>query len=524
MDSILLMASFMNTPSLILDKFRFCTTQPLIKTLLFYALTALILCKAMGYGSAKGIDILFIALTLLLLSVMSLSRYLLVIPYILLCALYAPVGGIYGPPSVAVVSALLQTSSAEAYEFLHTIPASCYLLPAATLLMLFVLAQFVWRHTISHKSILSLSIIFTVLLVVRIAGSGLENIKLPNFFLSIYSSINQYRQQIAVLENSSMVMPDWVVTPVAHNKGNYVIIIGESMRRDHMSLFGYPLQTTPFLDNAKGQFYNNYISAAPNTFESLPRTLALSDGKKVSIADNVITLAKAAGMKTHWLSNQGMIGEFDTPVSKVAMFSDSRHFLKKGDYESRNTDDDELLPLLGKALQEATQGNLYVLHLMGSHTDFCERLNGEVPFFNMPDRELNCYLSSYRKTDRFIARTYSMLKQSGSPFKLFYFSDHGLSHKTIGGARYLRHGGNTRQNYEVPLLVLSDNDQRHQLIDSPYSAFGFIDLFAREAGINISYPAATSATASPERTGRQVYNGYEMVDFDQLADDPPALL
>lgn len=71
---------------------------------------------------------------------------------------------------------------------------------------------------------------------------------------------------------------------------------------------------------------------------------------------------------------------------------------------------------------------------MGSHSDFCERLNGAPPSFDMPDRELAYYLSTYRKTDCFIEQTYHMMRQSGSPFKLFYFSDHGLSHKMIGDA------------------------------------------------------------------------------------------
>ena len=71
----------------------------------------------MGYSGGKGIDILFIALILLLLSIHSLTRYGLIIPFILLCALYAPVGAIYGSPSAVVVSALLQSNPIEAREF-----------------------------------------------------------------------------------------------------------------------------------------------------------------------------------------------------------------------------------------------------------------------------------------------------------------------------------------------------------------------------------------------------------------------
>lgn len=86
----------MNTHTVILDKLRHSVAHPTLRTFLFYAIIALILIKAMGYSGGKGIDILFIALILLLLSNHSLTRYGLIIPFILLCALYAPVGAIYG--------------------------------------------------------------------------------------------------------------------------------------------------------------------------------------------------------------------------------------------------------------------------------------------------------------------------------------------------------------------------------------------------------------------------------------------
>lgn len=136
----------MNTHTVILDRLRHSVTHPILRAFLFYAITALILIKAMGYGGSKGIDILFIALILLLLSTHSLTRYGLVIPFILLCALYAPVGAIYGSPSAVVVSALLQSNPIEAREFLQTLPASCYLLPVAILVTPVILGRFIWRH------------------------------------------------------------------------------------------------------------------------------------------------------------------------------------------------------------------------------------------------------------------------------------------------------------------------------------------------------------------------------------------
>ncbi|WP_413505179.1 phosphoethanolamine transferase [Serratia grimesii] len=512
----------MKTHTIALNKPHIPATFFVIRNILLFVITSLLLIKAMGYGGAKGIDILFISLILLLLSRIALTRYALVIPYIVFCAIYAPVGAIYGPPSVAVVSALFQTNSTEAVEFLHAMPISCYLLPCAILFMLPTLARYCWRQPLPTRKILLFLLIFIVVVFTRLLSGGVGNLKLVNFFSSLVSSYQNYNQQIMELDASTLAENNWVVDAGNSHQANYVIIVGESMRRDYMSVFGYPTPTTPFLDHAKGAFYSNYISTAPNTFESLPRTLALSDGKNNYLADNIITLAKAAGLRTYWFSNQGLLGQFDSPVSKIAMFSDERRFLKKGDYQSRNTDDDELLPLLQSSLANNGLGNLYVLHIMGSHSDFCERLGGEPPVFTSDNPELACYLSTYRKTDRFIEHTYAMLQKTHSPFKLIYFSDHGLSHRNIDGKLYLRHGGNTRQNYEVPLLVLSDTDHQHTLIEEPHSAFDFIRLFAQQAGIVITRPHLSAAVAVQGK--RQAFNGQEMVDFDQLADDPAELL
>lgn len=522
MDSNILIIEFMKTHTTILNRTHILATSPVARNFLLFVVVSLILIKAMGYGGTKGVDILFISLSLLLLSAIPLTRYFLVIPYIIFCAIYAPVGMIYGPPSVSVVSALFQTNRGEAIEFLRAIPAGCYLLPCATLLTLFILARYSWQRPLSTKKILPFLVIFIVLLFARILSGGMGNLKLVDFFSSLISSYQSYNQKMAEIDVSTLSQPNWLLNGANSNKANYVIVVGESMRRDYMSLFGYPTPTTPFLDHVNGTFYSNYISTAPNTFESLPRTLALSEGENSHIADNIITLAKNAGLHTHWFSNQGLIGQFDTPVSKIAMFSDEHQFLKQGDYQSLNTDDDELLPLLQSSLASNGLGNLYVLHIMGSHPDFCERLGGEPPVFNSDNTELACYLSTYRKTDRFIEHAYEMLQATHSPFKLFYFSDHGLSHREIDGKLYLRHGAGTRQNYEVPLLVLSDSDRQRTLIEDPYSAFDFISLFAQQAGITITQPQLSSAVTAQGK--RHVFNGQEMVDFDQLANDPPALL
>jgi glucan phosphoethanolaminetransferase (alkaline phosphatase superfamily) len=93
-----------------------------------------------------------------------------------------------------------------------------------------------------------------------------------------------------------------------------------------MSVYGYPLDTTPWLKNANGDFYTNVISPAPNTFLSLPRTLARFDENKKEAANNIVNLSNKAGLETYWVSNQGRIGQFDTPATIIAYHAKHKFF------------------------------------------------------------------------------------------------------------------------------------------------------------------------------------------------------
>ncbi|MCV5283589.1 sulfatase-like hydrolase/transferase, partial [Escherichia coli] len=67
----------------------------------------------------------------------------------------------------------------------------------------------------------------------------------------------------------------WDIVSVEKKYKTIIIVIGESVRRDYLSVYGYPLPTTPWLNSAPGIFINGYFSAAPNTIGSLSRTLTL---------------------------------------------------------------------------------------------------------------------------------------------------------------------------------------------------------------------------------------------------------
>ncbi|HDR1352482.1 TPA: sulfatase-like hydrolase/transferase, partial [Pasteurella multocida] len=148
----------------------------------------------------------------------------------------------------------------------------------------------------------------------------------------IYHLTYSYLHQKALLEQGLNVKPDWKIQSVNPKYGNYVLVIGESMRANYMSLYGYPIDTTPFLKKTNAIVLDNFISASSGTQVSLLRSFYIKDkDDNFQTNNNIATLANLAGFNTYWISNQGILGEFDTAASRLAYLFKHHKFTKKGD-------------------------------------------------------------------------------------------------------------------------------------------------------------------------------------------------
>ena len=88
----------------------------------------------------------------------------------------------------------------------------------------------------------------------------------------------------------------------------------------------------------------------------------------------MISIFKSAGLKTIWLSNQGFIGEHDTPISSIGYRSDEHRFPVAGEYHKNGLSDFFLLERFQSILStEREQPMLIVLHTIGSHPDACKK-------------------------------------------------------------------------------------------------------------------------------------------------------
>lgn len=494
---------------------------------------SLLLPAALGYcwGGAKlwkswsWINLLVPALALLILSQHRLTRWLVAIPAVAIAALYLPAGILYGKPNILVSVALLQTNPAEAAEFASITPPWIFA-ASAGLLVLGLLAVFACKRLrLSADLSCCLVIALSAAVVFQVWGLKQEPKTIQLFEFGKGFGTAAWAGAEELREEAKAPDPDWKDVTASPRYRTYVLVVGESQRRDYASVYGYPLKTTPFLDKAPGLFMSGFAAPGGNTGISLPRLLSLNtpDSDRYNKADNVLTLANAAGFDTWWLSNQGRGGAYDNPIAQIGVRAKHTAWLK-GNYADPNVDDHELIPKLRDALAAPGEApRLIALHLMGSHPSFCTRLSGRKPAWKTGDESMDCYLTTYRTMDSLLEKTVAELKASGRPWSLIYFADHGLSMEKKPGTengRELEHGYDAKENYAVPLLMISSDSAAHEMNPAPRAGTRFLEGLADWMGIRT--PSIPEYSKNPfwGRTGDGSLRLYGGKRYEKLKDDP----
>ncbi|HGJ5868523.1 phosphoethanolamine transferase [Arsenophonus nasoniae] len=459
-----------------------------IPKLIFLFITFSLIHFGLGYRLKL---IYVIGITVLMLSINKYRYLYLFFVYLfsIISAFYLPIGVFYGQPSLNMISSLFYTNEAESYEFLSSIPMFSIIGVISILFFGFQSAKF--KFQINKKFSL---LFFTAFLVIflhapvknyieegyfNLADSGYPEI---SFMKDLIKSVNTLKEQKILYSNLISKKDDFRNVTSNSKYDTYVVIIGESARRDFLNFYGFHINNTPFMNSVNGIFFTNYTSASGATLISLINTLSLNK----HLENNIVALAKKGGFKTYWLSNQGSLGDSDTPIASIGKKADTYFFPKKFDYTANKKGGDlNLLKPLKHAIEEKYQKKLIVLHLMGSHPPFCIRTNNRYDAY-FESKELSCYVKSIRDTDDLLATIHKYLTQSNSKWSMMYFSDHGLSRseKERLNKTTLLHNDKYRQNFEVPFFVTSYDSYKKDYITEKRSAFNFMLLFSQWTGIH----------------------------------------
>jgi glucan phosphoethanolaminetransferase (alkaline phosphatase superfamily) len=262
----------------------------------------------------------------------------------------------------------------------------------------------------------------------------------------------------------------------------FVLVIGESARRDRWSLYGYGRPTSPLMQQQPNLVaYEDVVTMATATRVSVPVMLTRRTAQQAKDSSfherSLISAFREAGFSTYWLSTQAPLGMFDAPIAVNAREADHVAYFNGSGAWELTPPDGVLLEPLKRALAQATEPRqLIVLHTLGSHYDYRYRYPHAFERFkpapspadavDMHDdlfREKlnNAYDNSILYTDYFISQVIAAVSQSDRPVAtVLYLSDHGEDVFDKDCGEVFR-GRSSPISYRIPLFLwYSDEYQR----------------------------------------------------------------
>ncbi len=325
---------------------------------------------------------------------------------------------------------------------------------------------------------------------------------------------------------------------------NIVIILGESTNKNHMSLYGYYLPTTPCLDELqrKNQLYvfNDVIINHPSTTLALQELFTYYNGESEKYSwyeyENLITTMHKAGYKTFWLSNQESHGLVGSTSKFFADKSEVKKFTILKDYEdSINIHDEKLLPLIDEAKNEFVDKNFVVVHLLGTHADYNKRYPEQFAKFTSQDIKWDLKPEQKQRTAEYansILYNDYIIEQIINKFKdeevlIIYISDHG-DIVFDDGVNVGRGDGKKISIFslEIPLIVWGSDKfkekypekiaQIKQALSKPYMSDDFIHTVLNLADIKTKdyEPEKSIVNELFDRRRKRMYDADSNFDKD----------
>ena len=326
-----------------------------------------------------------------------------------------------------------------------------------------------------------------------------------------------------------------------------IVVIGESLRRDHLTQYKYFRNTTPILSKSDAIWFTDTISPATTTQISLPAMLTpaiVGNYEDYFNKKSIISVAMEIGFHTSWFSNQRQFDRWGTRVSVIGKEADDVQFISSA--SSGRSLDERLLPLTRSAVASGRSRQMVFLHTYGNHRIYQRRYPGEFRFYDdvdeirnyfphMTDEELqevNHYDNSIRYVDYFLGEVIDIARSFAGPACVIFFSDHGEGlyddESKLRGRGFIKP---LSASIEIPLFVwatesfkssrpdrwvsIASNRQKPVLMDSFFHAFSgligaqFNDYRPEDDFFSDSYV---------EPSVRRYDNGWDSIQLSEYSD------
>ncbi|MDD4856324.1 MAG: phosphoethanolamine transferase [Sulfuricurvum sp.] len=350
----------------------------------------------------------------------------------------------------------------EANEYItNYIDYRDYGLISFSFFVLFLLYTFLKHFTHSYKTFKTIGLgVFTfVLLAVSFYKNPIKEIEPFSVPTKCYVVLNAKYQEDEIWKSREKYISQ--IKVVKADKKNLIydkiiVIMGESANKHHMSLYGYNAATTPFLTSLQksNQLYVfNAIAPTNQTRYSIP--IDLTDANVHNYEDRFfhscssLTNFKNNQYETYWISNQGRVGKHDSSISSMAYEANTTFFANLNYLKAK--EDDVILDYLNK-LQTNSKKEMYLLHIMGSHSDYIKRYKEETALYKNTNNIVEQYDNSIHYTDYILSQIYNRFKNE--KLLLIYLSDHGeIINLENNGHGFLPP---YKDEYTVPFVIYSN--------------------------------------------------------------------
>ena len=430
------------------------------------------------------------------------------------------------------ITSIFETNPEESKEFI-----AYYMNPFITAgiiayisIPVFMILKMRASHVISigrHK--LAFTLVITVLLLFVTFRPAAHSV----YFINFYKTYIQYKKRHynEKKEIASRLKQPFAVTKLQPDTvgQTLVVVIGESLTRRHMSLYGYGRKTNVLLHRGDSSLavYDDVVSPQVHTIPVIRKVMTFlerSHADYFSSRPSLFELFNRAGYETYFISNQPYGGRYETSYDLLLTQAKHQH-----DPSLHKKPDGVVLPYLQEALAEKKKNKLIVIHLMGNHMAYVFRYPKQYDVFHndsdgfirskakymTPEarKTIDRYDNSVLYNDFVVSSIIRQVKASKASSAVVYFSDHG--EEVYEMRDFAGHAYEKVSSYmcEIPFLVWrspSFGRYRTDLTFDParrFSTADFLYSFTDLAGLRYQNFDATRSLFNQAFKPRERYVG-----------------
>ncbi len=384
-----------------------------------------------------------------------------------------------GPFTVTSLFVLLNTNYHEGMEFMQ-LKAGWILLLIIPYIALFVLnLKYVPQLDKQKqvKAVMYITLLYSGLFIwENVSGNRLVRKGMPQVAKTLVSYRDEMKMYGAV-KNRKPIPVDITSKQDPEQEQVFVLIIGESCNRNHMSLYGHKQATNPRLGSRKDLVvYHDVVSAYSFTIKSVLAMLTesnIENPKPIDQSVSLIDVFRSAGYKTYWISNQSPLGIWDNAVSNLAGTAHEAAYVNTTCNSSEEavyipSHDGKLFEPFRKAVFTSDKQKFIVLHLMGNHSFYSRRYPKEFAVFDggstSQEIEINEYDNAILYNDFVVDSLLNIIQSYNkvhpkSVCSAIYVADHGENvYDEYGYAGHDYSSVLPNANVEVPFIVWTSSE------------------------------------------------------------------